>query len=69
MLTYEKLGMIPGRYTTKGCDSQNRKRLYNAEYKNKDTSKLRRKIIRGKQKGASDKNIEKECTLYESGAF
>ena len=61
--------MIPGRYTSKGCDIQNRKRLFNACYKNKDTAKKRRKVIRGHSKTAIGKNIEEEGSLYEPGGF
>ena len=50
--------MIPGRYTLKGCSTQN-----------KETSKKRRKIIRGHHKNKEDVDIEKEGTLYEAGGF
>ena len=68
-LIYEKLGMIPGRYTTKHCANLNRKRLYFAKYKSKDIAKKRRKVIRGLKKSAQDKNEEKEGTVYEAGYF
>ena len=66
VLTYEKLHMIPGRYTTKGCKIRNNKRLFMAAYKNTETAKKRRKVIRGKSKTTLDLNIEKEGSLYMS---
>ena len=68
-LVYEKLSMVPGRYCTKGFDLLNQKRLFNAQYKNSDKAKTRRKILRGKAKSKKDKNEQKEGVLYESGAF
>ena len=44
VLVFEKLGMIPGRYTTKGCDTRNRKRILMAEYKNQESVKKRRSV-------------------------
>ena len=66
ILIYEKLDMIPGRYTGKGCVAQNRKRLFHASYKSKESSKKRRKIIRGKKK---KKDGDKEGTVYGAGEF
>ena len=50
VLTYEKLGMVPGRYMLKGCTKTNKKRLFHSNYQNKETSKNHRKIIRGARK-------------------
>jgi hypothetical protein len=69
VLIFEKLSMIPGRYCTKGCANINRKRLFNSSYKNKESSKKRRKVIRGQSKSKSDKTEQKEGSLYEPGAF
>ena len=33
ILTYEKLNMIPGKYSLKGCQSINAKRLFASTYK------------------------------------
>ena len=42
--------MIPGRYTLKECSAQYKRRLFHANYKNEETSRKRRKIIRGHKK-------------------
>ena len=39
ILIYEKLKMIPGKYTLKGRRSVNVKRLFASKYKNCDTTK------------------------------
>lgn len=69
VLIFEQLGMIPGRYMTKQCDSLNRKRLLSSFDKTSDKARKRRKILRGKEKSRKDKNEETEGTVYESGAF
>ena len=69
VLLFEKMGMIPGRYMTKGCDTRNRKRLFNASYKDGETTKKRRKVLRGQSKKKTDIHDEKEGTLYEPGGF
>ena len=69
VLLYEKLKMLPGHYTLKGCTLRNKKRLCGAEYKCKETSTKRRRLIRGLKKGKDDKDIEHEGTAYDAGAF
>ena len=69
VLLYDKLDLIPGRYTVKGCSMKNKKRLFNAGYKNKEVVKTRRKIIRGKKTQKNDKNLGKEGTVYGAGEF
>ena len=69
ILVYEKLNMVPGKYTLKGCATRNKKRLFHAAYKNKDVSKKRRKVIRGKKKKKEDKDEDREGILYDAGAF
>ena len=66
---FEKLNMLPGRFTLKGCSVQNKKRLFRSQYRNKESSKIRRKVIRGKKKSQDDKNTDKEGTLYAAGSF
>ena len=68
-MTYQNLYLTVGKYTLEGCDQHNKERLYNAEYKNKVSSKTSRKIIGGKKKKKDDKKHEKEGITYESGAF
>ena len=69
VLIFECSGMIPGNYTTKGCDNRNRKRLFNAAYKSNEPAKKRRKILRGQSKTKSDKTDEKEGSPYKPGAY
>ena len=68
-LLYEKLNILPGYHTLKGCTVRNRKRLYVAEYKYNESTKKRRRLIRGLKKGKDDKYIEHEGTVYDAGAF
>ena len=49
ILIYEKLGMIPGRYTSKQFQTFNQKRLYFGKYKSSDKERTRRKVLRGGQ--------------------
>ena len=69
MLIYEKLNMIPGRHTLKGCANINKRHLDQARYKNKNTVKVRRKILRASKKSKEDTDVEKEGTTYEAGGF
>ena len=69
VLIYEKLGMIPGTYTLKGCSNLNKKRLFNAKYKANEHNKKRRKKLRAKKMGKMDKDLETEGVLYEAGGF
>ena len=50
ILTFEKLKMIPGRYTTKGCSLLNKKCLNFPQYKNKSAAQTRRNIINRRKK-------------------
>ena len=69
VLLYEKLKISPGHYTLKGCRLRNKKRLYGAEYKCREASKKRRRLIRGLTKGKDDKDTEHERTVYDAGSF
>ena len=66
---YKECGMPPGKYTRESCKVHNQKRLYFAENKEKDQSKLRRKQLRGKRKSRDEKNQEEEGDSYGSGKF
>lgn len=59
----------PGIYTTNMVRDMNMTRKYNAGYKAKASSKVKRKIIRGLKKKKADKNQKKEGTTYEPGGF
>jgi len=69
VLLFERLGMIPGKYTLIGCSNLNRKRLYHSDYKAKEPNKTRRKILRGARKSKDDKTEHKEGTVYKAGGF
>ena len=69
VVIFEKLCMIPGRYTLKGCQHINKRRLFNSVYKSMENSKKRRKIIRGNIKKKDDKEEEKDGESYAAGAY
>ena len=69
VLILSRLGIEPGKYTARGCATKNKKRLEMAGYKNRESSKTRRKVIRGLKKRKEDKHVEKEGITYESGGF
>ena len=69
ILMYEKLQMKPGSYTLLGCSTLNRKRLSRSEYRNKPVVKKRRTVLRAKIRKGEDSQLEKEGTVYKSGAF
>ena len=69
VLTFEKMGMIPGRYMLRGCFKTNKRRLYHSKYQNKESCKIQRKKIRGLKKAKADKDKETEGKLYASGEF
>ena len=67
ILIFEKLLMIPGQHTISSCNYLNRRRIRMSEYKNKDTIKKRRKILRGRKHKKSDKFDQKEGNMYKAG--
>lgn len=66
---YEKLQMIPGAFTLRGCKSLNARRLWFAQYKAKQQNKVRRQLSRGKKLEKNDSLIESGPILYEPGGF
>ena len=69
ILIFENLGMIPGRYMTKGCSTINRKRLYFANKKSDEVVRKRRMIIRAQKKSKMDSHEQTEGTVYGPGEF
>ena len=69
VLIYEKLNMVPGVYTLRGCKRINVKRLRYAEYKENIKNKARRQILRAKKMKKNDHLVESEEKLYEAGGF
>ena len=60
VLIYEKMNLIPGKFTLQVCDKINRKRLSSSKFKEMDSTRKRRKIRRGKAKQRDDKSESKE---------
>ena len=69
VLIYEKMNLIPGKFTLQGCDKISRKKLFAPKYKEIDSTQKRRKIRRCKAKQKDDKNKTKEGQTYMAGAF
>ena len=63
------LNLEPGYFTMKMCEQLNFTRKYVSAYKNMESSKKRRKIIRGGKKKKGDKEKVKEGKTYEAGGF
>ena len=63
ILIYEKTKIRPGKYMLEGCSNLNKKRLRLSNYKSKDTSKNKRKVLRGMKKQKADKDKDEEGTL------
>ena len=63
------MNMRPGFFTRQGCQKQNRKRLYFAEYQTNESRKKWRKIIQGKKKGKGYKWAATEGVTYKAGRF
>ena len=61
--TLKLLKLNPGFFTLKMCNELNVKRKYNSGYKNFQSSKLRRKVIRNNRK-RKDSNTLKEGKTY-----
>ena len=66
---YEKLGLKPGNNTYIGCKHLNEKRLKNASMKEMKKTKLRRCVLRGKNKKKADNDLEVEGETYACGAY
>jgi len=69
VLIFEKMNMTAGTHMINGCRELKNKRVKLSLYKNKKSTKTRRKILRGLKKQKADKDTDKEGTMYEAGAF
>ncbi|EDO36497.1 predicted protein [Nematostella vectensis] len=65
----EALKIPAGKYTEAGCGLEDTSRVRLAEYKSKEASKTRRKVLRGKRKKKDDKKKQAEGSLYDPGGF
>lgn len=59
----------PGYFTIKMCMQMNINRKYASAYKNMESSKKRRKVIRGRKKKKGDVCAVQEGKTYERGGF
>ena len=50
LLIHDKMGMERGFYTLKGCLNENTSRIKNANRKDKESVKVRRRLLRGVRK-------------------
>ena len=66
---FELLDIAPGKYTEEGCKLSDKDRVRGAEYKERDASKKRRKVLRGRKKRKEDKKVQAEGTTYAAGGF
>ena len=66
---YKSLNIEPGLYTEAGCRVLDNERVYGAEYKENDTRKRRRKVLRGQRKKKEDKKQQVEGPSYSAGSF
>ena len=69
LLTFDKLGIKRGYYTTKGCLDDDKIRIDNSKRKSLDSAKIRRRILRGVRKNKGDKTKKLEGTVYGGGKF
>ena len=69
VLVYEKLVLIPGKYTLNGCKHLNAKRLKFSQYRSNAGNKTRRQMLRAKKLRKTDKLKESEGKIYEAGGF
>jgi hypothetical protein len=69
ILIYEKLGIVPGVYTLKGCSRINEKRVRKCLYRNDRLNKLKRQSLRAKKHKTVDKINETELPMYVPGGF
>ena len=60
----EELNIPSSKYTQRGCGVLDKEQIYAAEYKQKDSSKKRRKILRGKKRKKEDKMQKAEEKTY-----
>ena len=67
ILIYEKLTMIPGKYSLDGCRKINVKRLYKSKYENLQATKKHKYIRRGNAKFKDDKNNDKKDNMKTQG--
>ena len=63
------LGMNPGAFCVAGVREDDQLRVAKSKYKVSEKNKVRRKVIRGRNKRKSDKEESKEGKTYATGSF
>lgn len=65
---FEQLGITPGQYCQAESQRTDNLRVSKANYKERATTKKRRKLIRGRKKKKGDNAKEKEGVTYATGS-
>ena len=65
----KKLGVTPTPFSTSFLSTKDKQRLRTSKKKASEETKAMRRKRRRIRKGLTDKQKEKECVLYEAGAF
>ena len=65
----KELGIEPGIHFLEGMKKINKERIAKANFRNKEETRKRRKILRGNKKAKDDKLVEQEGSTYQPGAF
>ena len=66
---FKALGINPGAFCVAGVREADRLRVTKSIYKAEEKNKVRRKVIRGRNKRKGDKNEEREGKTYATGSF
>ena len=61
--------MMPGKYFLEGMKETDKERIAKGNFKRKERTNKRRKVLRGQKNVTGDQTKEKEGTTYEAGAF
>ena len=67
VLIYEKMNLLPGKFTLQGCDKISRKKLFASKYKEIDSTQKRRKIRRGKAKQEDENAFSQNAIFWHTG--
>ena len=69
LLVFDEVNIERGYFTTKGCINDNQNRIKNARRQNTESSKVRRRYLRGLRKSKCDKTKKVEGKVYGAGKF
>lgn len=65
----KEVNLEPGKFCVQAMNKTNKMRIERAGVKVRDSSKKRRKVLRGQKKRKDDKLVEEEGTTYKKGGF